>query len=104
MPVERLLHGLAGDDVGRLQLEGTLVVSGDRPLVVDRTTEAVDDATEEAVAHRHREDAAGLLDRIALLDPGGLSEDDAADLGFLQVERDAEQSSGELEELVRHRL
>src|SRR3954466_1798047 len=83
--------------------EGPRGLRGDRALVVDRAAEGVDHPAEEAVTDRHRQDAPGLLDRVALLDRGGLAEDDAADLGLVQVERDAEQAAGELQQLVGHR-
>ena len=40
----------------------------ERALAVDRLAQGVDDAAEQAVADGHREDAAGGLDRLALLD------------------------------------
>src|SRR6476619_3679386 len=49
----RLLHRLALDDRGRLQLEGAARLGRDRALAVDRVAERVDDATEEAVTDRH---------------------------------------------------
>ena len=42
--------------------------------------ERVDDPAEEPVADRHREDLAGPLDLLALLDAGDVAEDDGADL------------------------
>ena len=70
---------------------------------VDRLAERVDDAAEEAVADRDREDLAGAADRLALLDAGELAEDDDADLADVEVQREAERAVLELEQLVGHR-
>ena len=48
----------------------------------------------------HREDAAGRLDRAALLDVAGLAEDDRADRVLVEVQREAERAALELEHLV----
>ena len=57
---------------------------------VDRVAERVDDAAEEAVADRHREDLAGAADRLALLDAANVAEDDDADLADVEVQREAQ--------------
>src|SRR6266702_3640448 len=58
--------------------------------------------TEEAVADRHRQHAAGAADLVALLDAGRLAEDDAADLADVEVEGCAQEAAGELQQLVGH--
>ena len=55
--LQRLVHGLAAGDAGRLHLEAALVVLRDRALAVDRRTERVHDAAEQRVADGDREDA-----------------------------------------------
>ena len=54
--------------VGRLQLERAALVGLDLARAVDRVAERVDHAAEVGVADRHREDLAGALDLLALLD------------------------------------
>ena len=66
--LQRLLHRLAVDDAGRLDLDAADDVLRDRALAVERLAERVDDAAEEAVADRDLEDAAGRLDGLAFLD------------------------------------
>ena len=50
-------------------------------------TERVDDASEERVAHRHRQDIAGALDLLSLLDLLELAEDHGADAVLVEVQR-----------------
>ena len=76
---------------------------GDLAEAVDRVAERVDDAAEVAVADRHREDLAGTAYRLALLDPGEVTEDDDTDLAGVEVQRDAERAVLELQQLVGHR-
>ena len=64
--------------------------------------ERVDHPAEERVADRHREDLAGALDLLALLDAGVVAEDDDADVADVEVQRDAERAALELEQLVGH--
>ena len=100
---QRLADLLALHDGGRLQLEGAALVGLDLALAVDRVAERVDDAAEEAVADGHGEDLAGAPDLLALLDLGGVTEDDDTDLADVEVQRDAERAALELEQLVGHR-
>ena len=73
----------------------------DRALVVERLAERVDDAAEERLADRDLDDAAGRLDRVALLDRRGVAEDDRADHLLLEVEGHAHDAARELEQLGR---
>ena len=50
------------------------------PLPSIGCAERVDHTAEEAVADRDRQDLAGPLDRLALLDAGEVAEDDDTDL------------------------
>jgi len=101
---ERLGDGLPDDDAGGDPLDGIGFLGGDRALAVDRVAEGVDRAAEQRFADRHRQQAAGGLHLVALLQLGDVAQDDAADLGFFQVERDADGTAGELHHLVVHHL
>ena len=94
------MHRLAADDARRLDLHAALRVGCDRALAVDRLTERVHDAADERVADGHREDAAGGLDRLALLDVVALAEDHRTDGLLVEVQRETEQAALELEQLV----
>ena len=79
--LQRLLHRLALHHRGRLQLKGPGGLGLDVALAVQGAAERVDHPAEEAVADRHRQHPAGVLDLVAhLLDPGGVAEDHTADL------------------------
>ena len=74
--------------------------AGERALAVDRLAEGVDDPAEQAVADRHREDAAGGLDGLALLDVVAVAEHDGADRVLVEVQGQADGAVLELEQLV----
>jgi hypothetical protein len=100
--LERFLHRLAVDHRGRLDLQDAGLLGPDGSPAVDRLAQGVDDAPQHPVADRHRQDAAGPLDGVALLDVGGLAQDHASDLVLFEVQRQAEHPAGELQQLVRH--
>ena len=87
---------------GRDALDRRELLGEDRALAVDRLAERVDDAAEHLFADRHRDDAAGALDRVAFLDRAVLAEQHRADAVLFEVQRDAEHAVRELEHLARH--
>ena len=101
--LQRLRHRLALHHRRGLQLEHALLLGLDVAEAVDRQAQRVDHAAEELVADRHGQHAAGALDLLALLDVLVVTEDDRADLALVQVQRDAEDAAGELQQLVGHR-
>ena len=75
----------------------------DRTLAVDRIAECVHHATEQHVAHRHVDDGAGALHRVALADHLVVAEDHHTDIVGLEVQRHAAQAgAGELDHLAGH--
>ncbi len=100
--LERLLDRLALDDRGRLQFQGTGLGGDDLAEPVDRAAQRIDHPAEEAVPDRDREDLAGAADLLAFLDVFGLAEDDAADLGDVKVQRQAQHAAMELQQLIGH--
>src|SRR5579875_1371359 len=78
--LQRLLHRLAVHHRRRLGLQRAQLGGLDRPLAVQRLAERPDDPAEEGVTDRHRQDLAGPLDLLALLDLAELAQDDDADL------------------------
>ena len=74
----------------------------DVALAVDRLAQWVDHTAEELVADRDRENLAGALDLLTLFELFEVTQDDRADAVFVQVERDAEDPAGELQELLGH--
>ena len=100
--LQRLLHRLALHDRGRLRLEDPALGGLDVTLAVERAAQRVDDAAEEPVTDGDGEDLAGAADLLALADVLGVTEDDAADLADVEVQRDAEHAVAEVEQLVGH--
>ena len=100
--LQGLADALALHHGGGLQLEDTPLLRLDVAEAVDRVAQGVDDPAQEPVADGHREDLAGPLDRLPLLHARVVAEDDRADLGDVQVQRDAQHAAGELQQLVGH--
>ena len=89
--------------LGACSSSGRRASSADLAQPVDRLAERVDHPAEEAVADRHREDLAGAVHRLALVDALLLAEDDHADLADVQVQGQAQRAVLEPEQLVGHR-
>ncbi len=70
------------------------------PLPSTGSPRVFDDPAEHTVADGHREDLAGGLDGLALLDGVDLAEDHGADRLLVEVEREADDAGLELEQLV----
>ncbi len=96
------MHRLALHHRGCLGLEEASLGGSDGALAVHRGTQRVDDPPQQGVAHRHRQHPAGLTNRIALLDVGGVAHDHGADRVFVEVEGHPEQPAGELEQFGCH--
>src|SRR6185312_15391064 len=84
--LHRLMHRAAWNDAGRLDLDARALHVLERALAIDRVAERVDDAAEQALAHRHVDDGPGALHRVALADTAVVAEDDDADIVGLQVQ------------------
>src|SRR5919109_1017337 len=97
--LERLLHGLAVDDSGRLELERACLVALDRRAAVERLPERVHDPADQRLAHGHARDAAGAPRGLALLYLFPLAEERRPDVVLLEVEREAGHAVLEVEHL-----
>ena len=100
--LQGLGHRLALHHRGRLHLQHAAFLGLDVAEAVDRSPERVDHAAEEGVADRHREDLAGAPHLLPLLDAVVRAEDDRADVALVEVQRDTEDATLELQQLVRH--
>ncbi len=74
----------------------------DGALAVEGLAERVDDAADHGRAGRDLHDPAGPLDDVALADEVAFAEEDHADVLLFEVQGQAEDALGELEELVGH--
>jgi hypothetical protein len=96
----RLMHRLARNDAGSLDVDARTLVAPDRALAVDRVAESVDNAAEQARTHRNVNDGAGPLDGVAFLDVAVGAEDDDADIVGLKVQRHAADAAREFDHLA----
>src|SRR5690606_35312996 len=96
----RLMHRLARDNAGRLDVNAATLGGLDRTFTVDRIAESVDHATEQARSNRHVHDRAGALDDVAFLDVAVGAEDDDTDIVAFKVERHAANAAWELDHLA----
>ena len=97
--LQRLLHRLALDDAGGLELEWAALGGVDRPCPVERLAKRIDDAAEHGFADGDAHDRAGAAHGLALVHPLPLAEERDADVVLLEVERDADDAVLELEPL-----
>ena len=102
--LHRLADGPAFDDAGRDFFHRIKRGCLDRPFAVERLAERVDDAAEQSLADGHLQQLAGRADFVAFLDLRVIAENDRADLGLLEVEREAGDAVAEVEHLVEHRV
>ena len=101
--LQRHRDGRAVHDGRRGTFDGQALGGGDRPLAVERPTERVDDASQQAVAHGHVHHPAGALDFIAGMQMPVFAEQHDADLVLVHVERDAEYAARKLQAVPRSR-
>ncbi len=101
--LQRFLHGLPVDDTGSETLDRQELLRLDRTLAVDGLAQRIHHATEHLVADGNRDDACRSLDRVALFDLPVVAQKHGAHAVFFEIERDAEDTVGELEHLARHR-
>src|SRR5690606_12872495 len=83
--LQRLVHRLAIDDAGRLDLDLAGRAGAQRPLAVDGLADAVDDPAEQLVADLNRDDLTGALDGVTLADGLERAEQRDADVVLLEV-------------------
>src|SRR6185369_16795845 len=84
--LDRRVDALADDDAGGDALDRAGLLRVDRALVVDWLAERIDHAADQGLADGHLDDAPRRLDGVALLDRGGIAEDDRADRLLLEVQ------------------
>src|SRR5439155_25242917 len=87
---------------GRLDLDLAALAAGDGPLAVDGNAERVDHAPNHPLPDWHVGDAAGALDDVALAQLLVLAHQRHADGVFLEVEDQAHEVVGELDQLAGH--
>src|SRR5207302_7014889 len=102
--LHRAVDSLACDDARSDPLHGERLAGLDRPLVVERNTEWVDDAAEQLVADRDLEQATCGLDLVAFVQVAEVAEDDGPHLVFFEVQGQPVDLVRKFEQLARHRV
>src|SRR5690606_8216251 len=96
----RLMHRLAGNDARRLDVRDAAFGRLDRALAIDRIAERVDDAAQQALAHRAVHDRARALDGIAFPDLTVGAEAHDANVVAFEVQRHAADAAWEPDHLA----
>ena len=96
--------GRAVHDGRSRAFDGQALTGGHGPAAIERPTERIDHASQQALAHGHVHHSARALDLIAGVQMPVFAEQHDADFVLVHVERDAEQIAGKLEELLETRV
>ena len=102
--LHRLADRAPADDPGRELFDGIRRVARDRALAVERRAERVDDASEQALADRDLQQLARAADLVAFLERRVVAEDDDADFGLVERQREAGDAVTEIDHLVQHHV
>ena len=100
--LQRFLDRLALHNRGCLGFEQPTLGGVYRPLPVDRVPQRVHDSAKERITDRHGKHPPRGAHLVTLLELGGLPHEHGTDLSRIEVERGADQATGELEELGSH--
>ena len=96
------------DDAGGRRLDLAVVLAADRPQAVQRLAERVHHPADQGRAHRHLEYAGGASHLVALPQLEVVTQDDRAEVVFLEIQGEAGHrfaglGGRELQHLARHR-
>ncbi|MNS76903.1 hypothetical protein D3C72_1104610 [compost metagenome] len=100
--LHRLAHRLTRDHARRDLLDHVGFLRVDRALAVDRLAQRVDHAAQQFATHRHFQNAAGALHRVAFGNVFVVTQHHGAHGVTLQVQRQAKGVAGEFQHLALH--
>jgi len=100
--LHRLVHALAGDDAGRLDLDLARLHGVDGTLAVDGDPEGVDHPADQRVADADLGDLARALDRVALAHLFKVTQQRDADVVLFQVQHQADDVVAKVQQLAGH--
>ena len=86
--LHRLVDRLAAGDPGRDRFQGPRFIGEDRPLIVDRLADRVDDTSDHRLADGHPKECTRGGDGIPFLDACVVAQDHDAHRRFFEVDRD----------------
>ena len=93
---------MAADDAGRDFLDRIGDVALDRAFAIDRLAQRVHDAAQQPLADGHLQQLAGGADFVAFFELGVVAQNDRADFGLFEVQRQAGDAVAEVDHLVEH--
>ena len=84
------------DRIGDVALDGA--------LAIQRLSQRIHDTSQQALAHGHLQELARGADLVALFELGIVAQNDHADFGLFEVQRQAGNAVAEVEHLVEHHI
>jgi hypothetical protein len=100
--LQRLFHRLTVDHARGNALNRIVIFSHDRPAIVHRISQRIDDPAHQCLAHRHLHDAAGALHQIAFFYLLKVAEQYRSDFVLFEVEREAAHIVRKLKQFAGH--
>ena len=100
--LHRLANRLALRHAGSLKLQRAAALGDNVTHVVDGLAQRVDHATQEVIAHGHRENLTGAVDFLAFFNACEVTQDDDADITGVEVLCQAQRAVFETKQLVGH--
>src|SRR5690606_9659977 len=102
--LQRLRHGLAGDNAGRHFFDDVGRLGVDGALAVDGVAQRIDHAAAQLGTDRHFQNAAGRLDLVAFGNARVVAQNHSADGVALEVQRQAKDIVGKFEHFALHHV
>ena len=102
--LHRLTHRPALDDSRGEFFDRVRDVTRNGAFRIQRLTERVDDAAQQALANRHLQQLPRRTDFVSLLKLCVVAENDHADLGLVEIQREAGNAAAEVEHFVQHHI
>ena len=78
--MHRLMHGFTRDNARRFHIHTTTLSRLDRAFAVNRLTQRVHNAAQQALTHRHVHNLAKTLNCVALFNTPVITEDHGTDI------------------------
>ncbi len=101
--LDRLADALPFDDSESNVLDRIKFCGFNWTFAIQRLSERVDNTSEKSFSHGSLQESARRLDLIAFANRGIVAEDDRAHLRLFEIQRQAVNSTGKFQHLVKHR-
>ncbi|MBA7615052.1 hypothetical protein ES703_22328 [subsurface metagenome] len=98
--LHRCVHRLTAGNVGRYSLHGQGLLSLDRPLAIEGIAQGIDHPPDKGFTHRHLGDTPRAAHLVSFFNLGIIAQYDSGHAIFFQVQGDAHNIVGKLQQLV----